>query len=940
MSTERKTLVINGAQRSFLCDPEKDSLADVLRRIGLTGTKIGCNKGMCGACSVILNGEVVRSCRRPISAVKENSSVITIEGLGTAEKLHPLQLAWIVHGGVQCGFCTPGFIVSAKGLLDKNPDPSREYVRKWFQDHRNACRCTGYKQLVDAVMDAARVLRGEMTMEELAWKMPSDGRIYNTNIPRPNALSRVLGACDYGDDISLKTPDLLHLAMVMPTVSHANIISIDVSEAEKAPGVEKVITAKDVKGVNRIVFPLGTPRAKTDGCDRPIINDKKVFRYGDVLALVAADTERHAREAAKLVKVELEPLPEYREALDAMADDAIEIHPGTPNILVQGPLQKGREAREVMEESAHVVSGSFYSTREPHLTIEPEVGQAYPDGDGGVTIHIKTHGLYMAQSLISAGVGLPAEKIRIIQNPTGASFGYALSPGFPALLGVAALATGKAVSLTMSYEEHMNYTGKRAASYSNGRLACDKDGRLTASEFEIAYDKGCFSEFADGLVDMAIMFYGSPYYVPNVSGTAKCVYSNQPYSTTYRGFGSPQVFMASEQLMDMLAEKAGIDPFTFRQINVYKPGDTGNTGNLYKVYPMPEILSKLRPWYDKLAEEAKKLSTAEKLRGVGVSCGMFKVGDPVDHSEVALELNPDGSVTNYNTWEDIGQGADVGTLVETHEALRPLGLRVDQIKAVMNDTKTCPNTGVAAGSRAHFFCGRATIDAANKLMNAMRKPDGSYRSYDEMVAENIPTKYIGVYDTGRMHAPLDRNNGQGDMAMDYAYSAYVSEVEVEVATGKVRVLAMHSVADVGVVGNYPAVEGQAYGGMSHCVGLALSEDFSDHLKHSNLVGAGFPYIESIPDADNYTIEFNETPRPEGPWGSGGASETFQSAGFVSILNAIYDAAGVRVHTLPANPKRVKALLDAKANGEDMTQQPYYLGGDLYEYLEDCRNNPV
>lgn len=940
MSIAKKTLVINGVQRMFLCDPAQDSLAEVLRRMGLTGTKVGCNKGMCGSCSVILNGEVVRSCRKKICNVKDGSSVITIEGLGTAEKLHPLQLAWIVHGGVQCGFCSPGFIVSAKGLLDSNPSPTREDVRAWFQQHRNACRCTGYKPLVDAVMDAAKVLRGEMTMEDLAWKMPPDGRIYGTNIPRPAALSKVLGTCDYGNDLSYKTPNLLHLAPVMPNVSHANILSIDISEAEKAPGVVKVITAKDVKGVNHIVFPLGTPRAKTDGCDRPIINDKKIFRYGDIVALVAADTERHARDAVALVKVEYELLPEYNEALDAMADDAIEIHPGTPNILVSGPVQKGREARVVIDESPYSVEGSFYTTREPHLTIEPEVGQAYPDDDGGVTIHLKTHGLYMAQSMIYAGLGIPQEKIRLIQNPSGGSFGYALSPGFPALLGVAALATGQACSLTMSYEEHMRYTGKRAASYSNGRLACDEHGKLTASEFDIAYDKGCFSEFADGLVDMAILFFASPYYVPNVSGVAKCVYSNQPYSTTYRGFGSPQVFTASEQLMDMLAEKAGIDPFDFRYRNVYREGDTGNAGNHYKVYPMPALLDILRPKYDMLVERAKKLSTPEKLRGVGVSCGMFKVGDPVDHAEVILELNPDGSVTNYNTWEDIGQGGDVGTLVHTHEALRPLGLRPDQIKSVMNDTGLCPNTGVAAGSRSHFFCGNATIDAANKLMDAMRKDDGTFRSYDEMIAEGIPTKYLGVYDTGTKHAPLNRNNGQGDMAMDYAYSAYIAEVEVDTATGAVKVIAMHCAADVGVIGNYLAVDGQAYGGMSHCIGFALSENYAEVKKHDNLVGAGFPYIESIPDGDDFTITYNQTPRPEGPWGSGGASETFQSAGHVAILNAIYQAAGVRVHTLPADPKRIKGLLEDKKAGREVSHDRFYLGGDLYEYLEDCRNNPV
>ena len=211
---KKMTLNINGADKMIVCDPE-DSLADCLRLLGLTGTKVGCDKGQCGVCSVLLDGNVVRACTRKMKKVPEFSRVVTIEGIGTPANLHPLQLAWIVHGGVQCGFCTPGFIVSAKGLLDTNPSPTRQDVRAWFQKHRNACRCTGYKQLVDAVMAAAKVLRGEMTMEELSFKIPADGRIYQSNVPKPAAVAKVTGTCDYGADLNLKLPkDALHIAMV------------------------------------------------------------------------------------------------------------------------------------------------------------------------------------------------------------------------------------------------------------------------------------------------------------------------------------------------------------------------------------------------------------------------------------------------------------------------------------------------------------------------------------------------------------------------------------------------------------------------------------------------------------------------------------------------------------------------------------------------------
>lgn len=941
MSTKKKTLLINGVERMFICDPEVDTLADVIRRLGLTGTKIGCGTGQCGACTVLVNNEVVRSCIRKIKAVEDYSHVATIEGLGTAENLHPLQLAWIVCGAVQCGFCTPGFIVSSKGLLEVNNNPTRDEVRDWFKKNRNVCRCTGYKQIVDAVMAAAKVVRGEMTMAELAWKLPDNERIFNTYVPRPSALPKVLGTSDYGDDIAMKMPeDTLFLAVVMPGVSHSNIKGIDCSEAEKAPGVFKVLTSKDVKGTNRIEWPLGHPRAHGDGFERPFLMDKKVFRYGDVVALVAADTRKHAREAAKLVKIDNEPLPEYLDILDSMADDAIEVHPGTPNIFLEVPLFKGQDTREVIPKSKYVVEGSFYSTREPHLPIEPDVAQAYVDEDGVLTIHCVTHGVHLIQMMIGAGIGWPMEKIRIVLNPVGGSFGYSISPGMAGMVGIAAIATGRPVSLTFSYEEHQHFTGKRAASYANARLACDENGRITAAELEMAYDKGAYSELADGLVEAGLRFFGAPYYIPNMMGLSKGVFSNHAFSTAYRGYGAPQVTTSSEALFDMLAEKAGIDPFEFRYINAFREGDTANAGHTFKAYPMVKIMDKLRPKYQALVERAKKLSTDKKKRGVGVASGTYIVGATHDYAEVALELNADGTVTSFNTFEDIGQGGDISALVHAHEALRPLGLKPEQVRLVQNDTGLCPPTGLAAGSRAHYFGGKATIDAAEKLMNAMRKPDGSFRTYDEMTKEGIPTKYTGSFTNAADTTPLNPNTGQGNPTTDYTFGSFACEVEVDMDTGKVQVMAMHCVSDVGVVGNYLGLDGQAYGGLSHCIGFALSEDYSDLQKHKTMAGAGIPTIDMIPDAENFTSEYVEDPRPGAPQGSGGASEVYQSSAHMAVLNAIYNATGVRIHELPATPAKVKQALEDKAKGITPTRGKYYMGGEFYDKLDEIKANPI
>ena len=318
----KKTLKINGVERILILDKD-ETLAQVLREhLLLTGCKIGCGEGHCGACNVIMNGKVTRSCIYKMSRVPDNAEITTIEGVGTISDMHPIQVAWMAYGCAQCGFCSPGFIISAKVLLDNNPSPTREEVRDWFNKQRNLCRCTGYKPLIDATMAAAAVMRGEMTKEDLVFKQTGDS-IVGTNYIRPSAAQKVTGTWDFGADDALKMPEgTLRLALTQAKVSHANILSIDTTEAESMPGVVRVITAKDIKaagGTNKINGLVMLPKHnKTDGFERPVLCDEKIFQFGDAIAIVAADTEEHARAAADAVKVEIEELPAYMNAMDAI----------------------------------------------------------------------------------------------------------------------------------------------------------------------------------------------------------------------------------------------------------------------------------------------------------------------------------------------------------------------------------------------------------------------------------------------------------------------------------------------------------------------------------------------------------------------------------------------------------------------------------------------
>jgi len=904
---EKKLLSVNGIVRAVIVEPEK-SLADVIRdQLKLTGTKVGCNQGQCGSCSVIMNGKVVRSCVTKMKRVPDGASVVTIEGVGAPDNLHPLQVAWAVHGGAQCGFCSPGFIVSAKGLLDENPDPTRAEVRDWFQTHRNACRCTGYKPLVDAVMDAAKVIRGEMTTSELAFKLPEDGRIWGSKYPRPTAIAKVTGALDYGADIGLKMPaGTLRLALTQAQVSHARILSIDTSEAEKMPGVEKVITHKDVKGKNRITGLITFPTNKGDGWDRPILCDEKVFQFGDAIAIVAADTEDNARAAAGKVKVELEELPAYMSAPAAMAEDALEIHPGTPNVYYEQKIAKGGETAPLMKSAAYVVENDYYLQRQPHLTMEPDVGLAYFDEEGRLTIHSKSIGLHLHHAMIAPGLGVEPEKLRLIQNPAGGTFGYKFSPTMEALLGVAALATGKAVTLNYSYFQHITYTGKRSPFFINLKYGADENGKIVAMESDWSVDHGPYSEFGDLLTLRGAQFIGAGYDIPNIRGIGRTVCTNHAWGSAFRAYGSPQSFLASESLMDELAAKMGKDPLELRYQNVYRPGATTPTGQTPDAFSLPEMIDKLRPAYTAALERAKKESSPEKKKGVGISIGIYGCGlDGPDSSEVKVELTPEG-VTLTACWEDHGQGADIGALGTCHEALRPLKLSPDKIKLVMNDTAITPNSGPSGGSRQQVMTGNAIKNGCETLLNAMRKQDGSYRTFEEMQAEGIPVTYAGKW-TASMCAPCDEN-AQGSPFAVYMYGLFMAEVTVDTATGKTEVDKYTMIADVGKVNNRLAVDGQIYGGVAQGIGLALTEDFEDLSKHISLISCGLPYIKDIPD--QFEIQYVETPREHGPFGAAGVGEAPLTASHVAVVNAIYNATGVRITQLPALPEKVLAGLKA------------------------------
>ncbi|WP_207744645.1 molybdopterin cofactor-binding domain-containing protein [Desulfallas sp. Bu1-1] len=557
-----KTLLqinVNGQQHQIEIEPDM-TLVDVLReKLGLTGTKKGCNSGECGACTVLLDGQPVASCVLP--ALKaQGKQIITVEGLGTAKELHPLQKAFLVHGAVQCGFCTPGMLMSAKALLDKNPSPTPEEIKMAISG--NLCRCTGYKKIIDAVMAAAAELRGEKTIT-----MPTVGeQVVGSSVPRVDGIPKVTGQAKFADDLSF--PNMLYAKVLRSAHAHALIKNINTKRAKALPGVIAVLTADDVPGRNGYGIHIK---------DQPVLAKDKVRHYGDAVAVVAAETLKIAEQALELIEVDYEPLPGVFTVEDALKPGAPKIHPNG-NLVLHRKVYKG-DIEKGFQEADVIIEDTFKTPMVEHAYIEPEAGIGVYDG-GKIIVYAVSQGVHYHRSEIAANLNYPVSKIRVVQTTTGGGFGGKIDNSVHILVALLALKTGRPVKLTYTRAESIIASTKRHPFTMRYKLGARKDGKLVAAEVEIYGDTGAYNSYGTAVLTRVATCALGPYEVPNVKIDTYTVYTNNPVSGAMRAFGAPQAAIAHEAIMDELAKKIGISPVEIRRINAFRKGSATPTGQI------------------------------------------------------------------------------------------------------------------------------------------------------------------------------------------------------------------------------------------------------------------------------------------------------------------------------------------------------------------------
>ena len=901
---------LNGQACSIASNPVTRT-SDVLREeLGLTGTKVGCDAGDCGACTILIDGEQRFACLTAAGQL-EGCDVHTVEGLAKDGKLSPLQQAFHRYGAAQCGICTPGMLMAAQSLLNVKPNPSREEVEDALGGV--LCRCTGYSKIVAAVLEAS----GTETQE-----LPADADSgFGSRTRKVDGESKLLGTEIYGADTA--PDDSLWMRVVRSPHPRATFILPSPEKlVQENQGLMRILTWQDVPGNNGFGI---YPHIK----DQPVLAKDQVRYRGEAVAALIGD--RKSIEAVTNDDLGIEWVPQdaiesYESALEGKISPVQEIH--EDNLLARGFLKKG-DAESVYEQSLIKAQGTWETSYVEHAYIEPEAGYAVKRGQR-LELFVSTQTPYMDRDEVAQVLGIGPDQVRIIPSAVGGGFGGKLDCSVQPLLAVAAWILEKPIRCTFTRPESLASSTKRHPAKMKASASCDKDGTLTSLSFEGDFNTGAYASWGPTVADRVPIHCSGPYFVPNILAKTRALLTNGPPSGAFRGFGVPQSAIAHEALMDSLAEQTGIDPLEFRLKNALRKGQKTGSGQLLEnSVGQAECLEALQTrWQEwrKASAEFNKHSEIIK-RGVGIGCCWYGCGNTSmsNPSTMRVGINSEGTITLYNGAMDIGQGANTIMIQICTEAL---GLPASLFQFIMGDTDLTADAGKTSASRQAFVSGRASqlagehlraqiIHLAEAEEDANLRLDGSTLwvqdkngEHSILLSDLLPrTNGDVLVGEGTFDPPTTKldENGQGSPYATYGFGAHIAEVEVDLKLGTTRVLRLAAAHDVGKTVNPTQVEGQIQGGVAQGLGMALMEEYVQGVTE-NLHDYLIPTVGDMPDIEILLIE---DPEPLGPFGAKGIGEHALIPTAPAILGGIRQATGVSIHRIPATPDRVLQAIQQK-----------------------------
>ncbi len=921
----RITLTVNGQSHTLTVTPT-ETLADALRkRLKLTGTKIGCEEAECGSCTVLVNGEPTLSCVYP-AARADGKQILTIEGLANTQDgrlvLHPLQEAFVQHGAVQCGFCIPGQILTSYALLKRNPNPSSDELRHALKD--TLCRCAGYPTIENAIMDAAHALQtGEPVRPPHIPDSVNAKNLIGKSQVRPDAVEKVTGDALYTDDLVFD--NMLFARVHRAGVPHALLKSLDISKAKALPGVVAVLTADDIPG------------ERTHGLvvyDWPVLVGigERIRYVGDALALVAAETQEIAEQAAALIEAEFELQTVITNAVQSYQPDAPKLHE-SGNLLKHIKVRKGN-MDEGFAKADVILEHTFHTAITDHAFLEPECSIAVPLEDGRMEVYVGSQIPYQDRTQVARVMGWPEERVRIVGQLMGGGFGGKEDVMGQIHSAMLADATGRPVKLLFDRHESLVVHPKRHATQIRVKLGAMKDGCIVAAETELYGDTGAYASLGEKVMTRATTHSAGPYDIEHVRADCYAMYTNNPPAGAFRGFGVTQSAFAVETMMDRLAARLGIDPVEFRRMNALHVGSITNTGQLLRdSVGLVECIDKVSSAMcqasglpqDELFKPHVTPDTPHLVRSWGFASAYKNTGlggGAPDKSGAELELYDNGTFEIRSSAAELGQGlVSVMQLMVAEEMAVP----PQQVKVLVMDTDLTPNGGPTTASRQTYVTGNASRLAAITLREAISRSmaekydiapekirfengnvhvNGTTLSYAdvarEMKASGQQPRALYEYEAPKTQ-PLGTG---GDMHFAFSFAAQAAEVEVNTLTGEVRVLRVIAANDVGTAVNPLGLQGQVEGGVMMGLGNALTENFiveggyviTDHLARYRI-----PSIVHTPEIISIVVEH---PTAEGPYGAKGVGEICSIPTTPAITNAIYNAVGVMVDTLPVDQEKI------------------------------------
>jgi len=918
---QEMTLSINGMKHSFYADASR-TLQDALRSdLNMTGTKNCCNDGYCGACTLLMDGAPVKSCL-VLAVEAQETKLQTIEGLGTNEELDPIQEAFIEHGAAQCGMCTPGMIMSARGLLNENPNPTVDEIKEAIKG--NLCRCTGYVKIIDAIAAAASTIPAKSQPE--TGKVVQQGkRVAGHSVPRVDGREKVTGRADYVVDMSF--PGMLHGEILRSPVPHARIVSINVEEALQLPGVFAVITGKDMSANKFGAFVADETGLAVD----------KVRYVGDAVAAVAATTPEAARKALNFIEVEYEDLPFVIDAEEAMKEGAPQIADAERNIVSHNRVIGG-DVEQGFAEADFVFEDRFETSKQAHACMEPHVciGQWAPSGK--ITLHDSTQSTFFMRFHLSHIFGVPESKIRVTAPYLGGGFG---SKSEVHAIHVCSLIlsrkTGRPVKMGHDRDEEFTSSRTRHKEIIYLKTGVKRDGTITARQAKVILDNGAYTSYGPGVSLTQSMLGGAVYRIPHYRYDGYVVYTNTPCGGDFRGFGSPQFTFAEESQADMIAKRLNMNPAEFRRMNLTHPGDKAISGPTLTTNGARECLEKA---LERL-EYGDRSKTKKPLHGVGFAVGThftsgkFHPEANADFCGATVKVNVDGSVNVLAGVIEMGTGCAT-TLSQI--AAEELGVDMDDVEITLSDSEFIPPDLGTFGSRATTLGGNAVrlacqsvkmqlSEEAAKQLNCSPQDIVFENKHlrvaereDEGLALNGLVAGMLFRDGGGMHvvasahydAPCslpDPETGVGDFAMSYSFGCHAVELEIDPNTGKVNILKFIAATDCGNLINPAGAEGQVQGGAMQGIGYALYEDLKcpeGQPINTRFGNYKIPTVMTVPPIE---IIWVETDDPNGVYGSKGLAEMGLVPTAAAIANAVEDAIGVRITDLPITPEKILKALE-------------------------------